>query len=207
MENISIIVNIIIIGDTSVGKTNLVSRFVKNEYSEDFKPTIGADFFTKIHTINNKNINVKFWDTAGQEKYRAIGSKFYKDANGVILVYDTTNKNSYENLNKWVVELKEKAPPNLSVMLVGNKIDLIGDKEVSLEDGKRFSEIYGFFFLETSAKSGKNVEEAFNKLIEHASGRLLEESEREEFNDYSNARNSIQHINSEALGKRKKGCC
>ena len=206
MDNISIIVNVIIIGDTSVGKTNLVSRFVKNEYSEDFKPTIGADFFTKIHTINNKNINVKFWDTAGQEKYRAIGSKFYKDANGVILVYDTTNKRSYENLNKWVVELKEKAPPNLSVMLVGNKIDMVSDKEVSREDGKRFSEIYGYYFLETSAKENTNVDEAFNTLIKSASEKLLEESEKQEFKDYSLARNSIQHINSDALSQKKK-CC
>jgi small GTP-binding protein len=207
MENISTIVNIIVIGDASVGKTNLVSRFVNDKFNEDSKPTIGADFSTKLHIVNGKYVNVKFWDTAGQEKFKSIGTKFYKDANGVILVYDVTRKESYENLNKWVAEVKEKAPKDLSIMLLGNKIDLIGDKEVSTEDGKRFSEIYGYYFLETSAKNSTNVEKAFNLLIESASEKLLKESEDQEFKDYSIARNSIQHINKEALVKKNKKCC
>ncbi len=103
------IINIIVIGDTSVGKTNLVNRYAKNFYSEDMAPTIGADFISKIVNINNQNVNVKFWDTAGQEKYRAISKKFYKEANGVVLVYDVSDKMTYENLNSWVADFQENA--------------------------------------------------------------------------------------------------
>ncbi len=206
-EDIAIILNVIVIGDASVGKTNLVSRYVKNEYSEQTKPTIGADFCTKIVNIKGKNVNIKFWDTAGQEKYRAIGKKFYKDANGVVLVYDVSCKPSYDNLNSWVVDLKEKAGKDLVVILIGNKTDLLDDKEVSTEDGKRFAQVYDYYFLETSAKENLNVTDAFDLLAEKASEKLLQKQEEQELKDFSTARSSIQHINPQAMVPKKSKCC
>ncbi len=119
----------------------------------------------------------------------------------MILVYDVTSKSTYENLNNWVVDLKDKAKKDLVVMLVGNKDDLINQKEVSTEDGKRFAEVYSYFFLETSAKENTNVDKAFKLLIEKASENLLKQFELEEYKDYSNARNSIQQIDTTGLIK------
>ena len=174
-EPISLILNIIIIGDASVGKTNLLSQYISNIFNEDTRPTIGADYSIKVHQIQDKKINVRFWDTAGQEKYRAISKKFYKDAHGVILVYDVSNRQSYEYLQNWKKEIEENCKENTIVMLIGNKSDLVEDKKVSEEDGKKFAEDNDFFFLETSAKENENVQESFNLLIDKSAERPLKE--------------------------------
>ena len=160
---------IILIGDSSVGKTNLLTRFVKNEFNSNSKPTIGVDFFSKTVTIDRKLIKAQIWDTAGQERFKAFSSAYYNGSHGAFIVYDITNKESFDNVKNWVTELKMHLEfSNLIVMLVGNKSDMEEKRQVTEEQGRSLAEDFGFFFMETSAlrNSNKEVEKAFMVIIE-----------------------------------------
>ena len=164
-EEMIAMVNIIIIGDASVGKSNLLLRFNNNQFDDALKPTIGADFYSKTMDLEGQKVNTKFWDTAGQERYRAIGGRFFKDAHGILLVYDVTRKETFDNLEKWINDIEEMSKDDIKVMLIGNKNDLLDEKQVSDEEGLSLAKEKNFFFFETSAKTGENVENAFNELI------------------------------------------
>lgn len=207
-DEITAMVNIIIIGDASVGKSNLLLRYVENSFNECLKPTIGADFFSKAKEIDGLKVNAKFWDTAGQEKYRAIGGRFYKEAHGILLVYDVSRKDTFDNLSRWANEVEEKSKKSVKVMLVGNKNDLITAKEVSTEEGKQFSQNKKYFFFETSAKTGDNVEEAFDILIKEACADVIQQEKESEQKEFKGIRDSL--INIKTLpedNKDKKKCC
>ena len=156
---------IVLIGDSGVGKSNLLSRFTRNEFSLETKTTIGVEFATRTIVVDNKTIKAQIWDTAGQERYRAITCAYYRGAVGALLVYDIARGSSFNNLNRWLTELRENAAANLSIMLVGNKSDLKHLREVRTEDGKSFAEKNGLFFMEASALDSTNVELAFQNLI------------------------------------------
>ena len=201
-EPISLILNIIIIGDAGVGKTNLLSQYINKIFNEDTRPTIGADYSIKVHQLQKKKINVRFWDTAGQEKYRAISKKFYKDAHGVILVYDVTNKDSFDYLQNWKKEIEENCKENVVVMLIGNKLDLVEDKEVSEENGKGFAKDNGYFFLETSAKKDQGVNEAFELVIVKSAEQPMKELDLVEVQDVH-----FQKLPKIMIPEENKGCC
>ncbi|KAF9109062.1 hypothetical protein BGX27_008045 [Mortierella sp. AM989] len=157
---------IILIGESGVGKTNILSRFTQNEFTFESKSTIGIDFATvKSIQIDGKIIKVQIWDSAGQERYRAISVAFYRGAVGALLVYDLSKMWSFQNLKRWLSELKEHADPNIVLMLVGNKSDLRHLRAVATEDGKALAEKHNMLFLETSALNGTNVQEAFSEVI------------------------------------------
>jgi small GTP-binding protein len=179
-DTLTLILNIIIVGETGVGKTSLLNRYTQEEFIEKTRPTIGVDYLIKLHTINGKKLNVRFWDTAGQEKYKAICKKFYKDAHGVVLVYDVTDKDSFNYVANWKKEIEENCKKGVVVLLIGNKSDIIEKKTVSEEDGRAYAETNGFYFLETSAKLDTNVTEAFNIIVEKAAEKPLKEIEEEE---------------------------
>ena len=160
-----IIFKIVLIGDSSVGKTNIFSKYLNDEFDPDSKATVGVEFGTKTFKIENNLVKVQIWDTAGQERYRSVTNAYYKGAKGCLLVYDITNKSSFENLDKWISELKTNGDDNVSIMLIGNKIDLVSDRAISLEEGKKLAEFHKMAFLETSALNGDNIEKAFNELI------------------------------------------
>lgn len=162
------ILKVVMIGDSGVGKSNLLNRFCKNEYSEEKKPTIGVEFIPFDMVLNEKHISIHFWDTAGQEKYRGITSSYYKDAFGVCLVYDITNKNTFLNLEIWLDEIHNFCSFNLVIMLIGNKIDIKESRRVSPEEADEFAKKHGLFFMEASAKSNENdsVNLAFHKILE-----------------------------------------
>ena len=163
------LLKIIVIGDSSVGKTNLLTRFVKNQFSADSKPTIGVDFSTKTVAIDRKNIKVQIWDTAGQERFKAFSSAYYNGSHGAFIVYDITNRDSFENVKTWVTEIKTHLDiKNLVVMLVGNKSDLDTSRAITEEEGRTLAEQYDFFFMETSAKKNESneVSKAFMVIIE-----------------------------------------
>ena len=113
-----------LIGDTSCGKSQLLSRFTKNQFDKDSKATIGVEFATKTIYSNNYSIKAQVWDTAGQERYRAVASSYYRGAVGALIVYDITNYNTFLSIDNWIQELKQKGPPGMTVLLVGNKTDL-----------------------------------------------------------------------------------
>jgi Ras-related protein Rab-11A len=155
----------VLVGDSGVGKSNLLSRFTKGEFFEETKSTIGVEFAVKSVVVDGKTIKAQTWDTAGQERYRAITSAYYRSAVGAMLVYDISKKDTFDNIERWLTELRQHADSNIIIMLVGNKSDLKHLREVPQERARAFCEENGLNLVETSAKDNTNVEFAFQKLI------------------------------------------
>ncbi|GFP86238.1 RAS-related protein raba6b [Phtheirospermum japonicum] len=155
----------VLVGDSAVGKSNLLSRFAKNEFCLESKPTIGVKFAYRNIRVGDKIIKAQIWDTAGQERFRAITSSYYRGALGALLVYDVTRRPTFESLRKWLKELREYGSPDMVIVVVGNKSDLVGSRVVNLEDGQCLAQLENLSFMETSAKENLNVEEAFLQMI------------------------------------------
>lgn len=156
---------VVLIGDSGVGKSNLLSRFTRNEFCSESKSTIGVEFATRSIEIEGKTVKAQIWDTAGQERYRAITSAYYRGAVGALLVYDITKSESYENVQKWLKELRDHADSNIVITLVGNKSDLKHLRSVQAETATEFASIEGLSFVETSACESTNVEVAFEQNL------------------------------------------
>ncbi|KAL7103679.1 hypothetical protein ACP275_08G194500 [Erythranthe tilingii] len=156
---------VVVIGDSGVGKSNLLSRFTRNEFSLESKSTIGVEFATRSIQVDDKIIKAQIWDTAGQERYRAITSAYYRGAVGALLVYDVTRHVTFENAERWLKELRDHTDQNIVIMLVGNKADLRHLRAVSTEGGTAFSEREKTYFIETSALESLNVEKAFTEVL------------------------------------------
>ncbi|XP_054848165.1 ras-related protein Rab-11A-like isoform X1 [Eublepharis macularius] len=156
---------IVLIGDSGVGKSNLLSRFTRNEFNLESKSTIGVEFATRSIQVDNKTVKAQIWDTAGQERYRAITSAYYRGAVGALLVYDIAKYLTYENAERWLKELQDHADTNIVIMLVGNKSDLRHLRAVPTDEAKSFAEKNGLSFIETSALDSTNVETAFHNIL------------------------------------------
>ncbi|XP_039119463.1 ras-related protein RABA3-like [Dioscorea cayenensis subsp. rotundata] len=167
---IDYVFKIVVIGDSAVGKTQLLGRFTRDEFILDSKSTIGVEFQTRTLTLNRKRIKAQIWDTAGQERYRAVTSAYYRGALGAMLVYDITKRQTFDHVARWLEELRAHADNSIVVMLIGNKADLVNQRAVSTEDAIEFAEEQGLFFSETSALSGDNVEHAFLRIMEEIHG-------------------------------------
>ncbi|RRT70789.1 hypothetical protein B296_00030267 [Ensete ventricosum] len=164
------LIKVVLIGDSGVGKSNLLSRFTRNHFSIDSKSTIGVEFATRTlqpnsRGVEGKTVKAQIWDTAGQERYRAITSAYYRGALGALLVYDVTKPKSFENVDRWLKELRDHADSNIVVMLIGNKTDLKHLRAVASEDSQSFAEKEGLSFIETSALEATNVEKAFQIVL------------------------------------------
>lgn len=164
-ESYNFVFKVVLIGESGVGKSNLLSRFTKNEFSHDSRTTIGVEFSTRTVQLDNFTIKAQIWDTAGLERYRAITSAYYRGAVGALLVYDICKLSSYESAERWLKELYDHADPNIVVMLVGNKKDLDNLRAVSAVDAQDFADKRGLMFMETSALDSTNVENAFHKVL------------------------------------------
>ncbi|KAI3509301.1 hypothetical protein L1887_24475 [Cichorium endivia] len=156
---------VVLIGDSGVGKSNLLSRFTRNEFCLESKSTIGVEFATRTLQVEEKTVKAQIWDTAGQERYRAITSAYYRGALGALLVYDTTKPTTFENISRWLKELRDHADSNIVIMLIGNKTDLKHLRAVTTEDAQTFAEKEGLSFIETSALEAVNVEKAFQTIL------------------------------------------
>jgi Ras-related protein Rab-1A len=152
---------LVLIGDSGVGKSCLLLRFADDAFTESYISTIGVDFRFRTVKIDKKTVKLQIWDTAGQERFRTITSAYYRGADGIIMVYDVTSMESFEHVNDWLKEVNRYAAEGTVKLLVGNKSDRTADKVVTEEQAKEFADELGIAFLETSAKSAKNVEEAF----------------------------------------------
>ncbi|KAG5970081.1 Ras- protein Rab-11B [Claviceps cyperi] len=157
--------SVVLIGDSGVGKSNLLSRFTRNEFNLDSKSTIGVEFATRSIQVDSKTIKAQIWDTAGQERYRAITSAYYRGAVGALLVYDISKHQTYENVTRWLKELRDHADANIVIMLVGNKSDLRHLRAVPTEEAKAFASENHLSFIETSALDASNVELAFQNIL------------------------------------------
>eukprot|EP00918_Siedleckia_nematoides_P057242 GHVU01124856.1.p1 GENE.GHVU01124856.1~~GHVU01124856.1.p1 ORF type:complete len:216 (+),score=21.02 GHVU01124856.1:137-784(+) len=156
---------IVLIGDSGVGKSNLLSRFTKDEFNLESKSTIGVEFATKSVQTEGKVIKAQIWDTAGQERYRAITSAYYRGAVGALLVFDLSKKQSYDHVTKWLAELRQHADENIVILLVGNKSDLKHLRSVTQEEAMKYAGENRLAFIETSALDSTNVDTAFHQIL------------------------------------------
>uniref|UniRef100_A0A1J3H9D1 Ras-related protein RABA5c n=1 Tax=Noccaea caerulescens TaxID=107243 RepID=A0A1J3H9D1_NOCCA len=156
---------IVIIGDSAVGKSNLLTRYARNEFNPNSKATIGVEFQTQSMVIDDKEVKAQIWDTAGQERFRAVTSAYYRGAVGALVVYDITRRSTFENVGRWLDELNTHSDTTVAKMLIGNKCDLESIRAVSIEEGKSLAESEGLFFMETSALDSTNVKTAFELVI------------------------------------------
>ena len=203
-ESNEMIFKIILIGDTATGKTNILSRYINNTFEENSKPSIGVELSSKSFMINNDIINIQIWDTAGQERYKSITKAYYKGALGALVVYDITKKETFESVDKWINDLKHLADKKVSIVLVGNKSDLEGERQVSKEEGQMKAQSNGLGFLETSALNGNNIELAFKTLVEEVYNKC-----HTDFEAYANISvNKGKNITiQETTTTQKKQCC
>ncbi|XP_054882506.1 ras-related protein Rab-25-like [Poeciliopsis prolifica] len=201
-EAYNFVFKVVLIGESGVGKSNLLSRFTKNEFSHDSRTTIGVEFSTRTVQLNGFSIKAQIWDTAGLERYRAITSAYYRGAVGALLVYDITKHLTYESVERWLKELYDHADPHIVVMLVGNKTDLESERSVPTEEAKDFAEKKGVLFLETSALQSTNVE-AFNKVLEEIHKKV---SSKEVVRGSINAV-TLKSSRAESEEEEKKPCC
>ncbi|CAG7836494.1 unnamed protein product [Allacma fusca] len=151
----------IIIGDVAVGKSSLLMQFLDKQFTRDHDSTIGVDFGTRQLTLDQKQIKLQIWDTAGQETFRSIGRSYYRGSAAALLVYDVTKRRTYNQLNTWLEDLRRHCGSHMVIMLIGNKNDLEDQREVGKEEGEDYAAQHGLIFKETSAKTFAEVEEAF----------------------------------------------
>jgi len=152
----------IIVGDMGVGKSCLLHQFTENKFLPDSSHTIGVEFGMRMVETMGKTVKLQIWDTAGQERFRAVTRNYYRGAAGALLVYDVTRRSTYQNLSTWLSDARRHLTnPNTVIMLVGNKTDLDKQRQVTFEEAAKFAEENGLIFIETSAKTGTNVEDTF----------------------------------------------
>jgi Ras-related protein Rab-1A len=168
---------ILLIGDSGVGKSCLLLRFADDSWTDTHISTIGVDFKIKTLSLDGKTIKLQIWDTAGQERFRTITSSYYRGAQGIILVYDCTDLESFQNVKQWLGEIDRYACENVNKLLVGNKSDLQDDKVVDVDTAKEFADSLDIPFIETSAKTDTNVNEAFNQMARAIKDRLAQSAD------------------------------
>ena len=189
---------VLLLGDTTVGKTCFLMKYTDKTFQDVHISTIGLDYRLKSMVLKNgKNIKLQIWDTAGQDRFRAITKNYYKGANGIILIYDVTNPKTYDNVKNWVTQIREEASPNVVVYLCGNKIDMKEDRKVNEEEGKKMAEEFGFPFNETSAREGIKINETFEDLVE----RIDSVYSKLDININKTKKNKLYK------GKPKSSCC
>jgi len=153
----------IIIGDAATGKSCLLHRFIDDKFKKESTHTIGVEFGSKIVEVGGQHVKLQIWDTAGQERFRSVTRSYYRGAAGTILVYDVTNRESYNHVSSWLNDARALANPDIAIVLVGNKIDLASEREVTFLEASRFAQENDLMFLETSALTGEGVSEVFLK--------------------------------------------
>lgn len=163
---------LLLIGDSGVGKSCLLLRFADDTYTDNYISTIGVDFKIRTIDLNGKTVKLQIWDTAGQERFRTITSSYYRGAHGIIIVYDVTDRESFNNVKNWMTEIEKYAMENVNKLLVGNKCDLTSKKVVAEEEGKELAEKNNIRFIESSAKNAINVEQAFHMMANEIKNRI-----------------------------------
>lgn len=201
---------VVLIGDSGVGKSNLLSRFTRNEFCLESKSTIGVEFATRSIQVDGKTIKAQIWDTAGQERYRAITSAYYRGGVGALLVYDITKNVTFENVERWLKELRDHADAQIVIMLVGNKSDLRHLRSVQTELAQQFCEKERLSFIETSALESTNVELAFQRILTEIYHRVSKKALDADDNPHqpsTGVKIVVSPENDTAAANKKPACC
>ena len=196
------IFKVLLLGNSDVGKSSIILRYVDQMWSDTFVPTIGVDFKVKTVQVNNKKIKMQIWDTAGQERFRTVISSYFRGSHGLFLIYDITNRDSFKNLENWLSEIEEHAIKNVLKILIGNKCDLENDREIKTEEGQAFANRNGMQFMETSAKMNTNINESFETLA-----KLMIECSSDKNNDANKNDAKVLKKTAGKDLKTKKSCC
>lgn len=195
---------LVILGDSNVGKTSLLSKYVLNEFNERQQCTLAASFLLKTVTLPTGTYTLNIWDTVGQERFRSIAPVYYQQANGALIVYDITDTASFRNVDLWINELKKFADPNIAIFLAGNKSDLESQRKVHLKEAVAFAGSVGVEHVQVSAKSGAGLDEVFSKLTQEIVKKIPVEVSRQRNRSYK----KIVLERTEDSGKKaKKSCC
>ncbi|KAG2296060.1 hypothetical protein Bca52824_042729 [Brassica carinata] len=197
---------IVIIGDSAVGKSNLLTRYARNEFNPNSKATIGVEFQTQSMVIDGKEVKAQIWDTAGQERFRAVTSAYYRGAVGALVVYDITRSSTFENIGRWLDELNTHSDTTVAKMLIGNKCDLESIRAVSVEEGKGLAESHGFF-METSALDSTNVKTAFEMAIREIYSNISRKQLNSDSYKDELTVNRVSLVKNENEGTKTFSCC
>ena len=207
MKKITYVFKVILLGSISVGKTSILSRYITNEFRSEYKCTIKTEFKTKIVNINNMSqAKLNIWDTCGDEKFRAITRQYYNDAHGILLVYDITNRESFDSIINWQNEIRNNAPADSVLFLIANKTDLNKERVVTELEGKKKAEELGMLFIEVSAKNGDNIILLFENISEAMMQNIQNKPQiNKEKMNLKNLENYEENDKNENI--KKKFCC
>ena len=202
---------IVIIGDTNVGKSNILSRYLTNEFTSNTKSTVGVELGIKFLKIKNTSTKIQIWDTAGQERYQAITSSYFRGSDGCFIVYDITNETSFNNIEKWFDKIHEENDKEIPVIIVGNKCDLENERKIPTEKAKEKAQNLKCAFYETSALKAINIEQIFEELIntiyDKTGGNTSDDDIHIEIVNENKGVNINSENNEENGDNNKKGCC
>ena len=200
-ENKALEARIITLGDSKVGKSSLIVQFMDNKFSFNYMSTVGFDLKRKVMKFNdNEDVKIVIHDTAGQERFRSLTTNYIKKANGILLVYDITDRKSFDNITNWMDNIHEETGDKLPIILVGNKIDLNKERAVSKNEGEEKAKEFGLKFFETSAKEGNNVQKCFRELVEL----IVEKIHKRRLSTSNNKNKKLKKSNDI---KKKNECC
>ncbi|KRX03903.1 P-loop containing nucleoside triphosphate hydrolase [Pseudocohnilembus persalinus] len=201
------VLKILILGESNVGKTCLLLKYVDDKFQTNHMPTIGIDFRNKIIRTQGKNVKLTLWDTAGQERFRIVTNTLYNGAQGIVLCYSVGDRNSFTNIKTWMKQIKESAGSDVAILLVGNKSD-ITERQVTEEEGKALAESYNISHYECSAKSGSNVELVFEQMANTTIEKIQQNPGLyQSQNQNSNIKGLSASNNNDANQEKKKQCC
>ena len=172
--NFHYLLKYVIIGDSGVGKSNILLQYINGKFSDDFKATVGVEFGAKNIEINSRIYRIQIWDTAGQENFRSIARAYYKNSICACIVYDITNRNSFNSVQSWIDDCTKQTPKSILLLLIGNKNDLNDKREVQYEEGAEFAKKRNMIFLETSAKTGNNIDNIFERSVKQIDQNILD---------------------------------
>jgi len=183
---------VVLVGDSGVGKSNILGRYTKDEFLDNTPTTIGVEFTTKTTTYDNKSLAIQLWDTAGQERFNSIAKSYYRGAVGAFVIFDICNHSSFEHVERWLQQLKQHSHPNIVLCLLGNKADLKDSREVTTEEAEVFAKQHSLAFFEVSAKDATNINKAFDKMIVDIYNSVKKPQENKENNTSGNSNKSTQ---------------
>ena len=202
-----ITLKLLLLGDTSVGKTSILTNYNENKFDKDTIGTIGVEYVYKTITYKNMKIKLQLWDTSGEERFRTITKNFYRNADGLFLVFDLTREDTFNNIINWLSDVKEYNP-DLKILLLGNKLDLINERKISTERAANLATKHNLQYLEVSAKDGTNTQKSFEALInlifkDKLEQEILAEFAHKETSFTIDSNSSIKNKN----GNKRKSCC
>ena len=207
-ENYEQLYKIIIVGDSGVGKSNILGRYINNIFKQDTKSTVGVEFASKKIKANGVNIKLQIWDTAGQERYRSITSAYYRGSKGCFIVYDISSLQTFESVEKWYEEVLKSGEKDISVILIGNKCDLENERKVTVEMGENKARNLNCPFFETSALNNIHIEDVFQSIAENIYNRCKNEKNLDDDDDdYEIVPKDDKNININTDAKKEKKCC